>query len=305
MRWQLDTITETTRGHGSAVEVVLIPKAHDIGDFEVRRALPDATRRAVGPFVFFDQMGPATFTEGQAMDVRPHPHIGLATITWLFEGEIRHRDSLGYDVVIRPGAVNWMTAGRGIVHSERSPDSQRHAGARLAGIQVWVALPRASEEMAPCFHHYDAHEIPRLAEQGIRIVLIAGSAWGQVSPVVTESPILYAELNLAQHRELQLPGAVEERALYVYSGKVETGGNVYGAGTMIVFRPDAPAVIRAAEDCCCMLLGGARLDGPRHLYWNFVSSSEARIEQAKDDWLNGRFAMVDGDPEFIPLPGSL
>lgn len=301
MHWRIDAVPHPTTE--DPVATLIIPKPRDIGDFEVRRALPAVERRNVGPFVFLDQMGPVAFEADQAMDVRPHPHIGLATITWLFEGEIQHKDSLGYDVTIRPGEVNWMTAGSGIVHSERSPQSQRYAGARLAGIQAWVALPKAKEEMEPAFHHYEHSEIPRFDADGIRIALIAGSAYGQQSPVEVASPMVYAELLLAEGRELHIPVLAEESAIYLYSGRLEIAGKVYASGTLIVLKPETAAVIRALDSCCCMLLGGDSLDGPRHLYWNFVSSSRERLEQAKTDWLEGRFKLVDGDPEFIPLPG--
>ncbi len=281
---------------------VIQPHPRDIGEFTVRRALPAAECRAVGPFVFFDQMGPVELQEGQALDVRPHPHIGLATITWLFEGEIRHRDSLGSDLVIRPGAVNWMTAGRGIVHSERSPQSQRHAGARLSGIQAWLALPLAREECEPGFQHYPHDQFPRIRQDGVEIALIAGSAFGQRSPVLTATETLYAELRLAAGRRLQIPSLVEEQGLYVATGSIELDGTRYAAGTLLVLQPRAAAQFSAMDDSICMLLGGAALDGKRHLWWNFVSSSLERIEQAKADWQAGRFGAVPGETEFIRLP---
>lgn len=284
------------------VDTIIIPRVRDIGEFTVRRALPAQARRSVGPFVFFDQMGPAVFQAGQALDVRPHPHIGLSTITWLFEGEIEHRDSLGYRLTIRPGEVNWMTAGRGIVHSERSPASQRREGARLSGIQAWVALPKAQENCEPGFQHYTADAIPRLEEKGVALALITGSAWGKRSRVVTASPTLYAELKLDKDRRFQFPVLAEEQAVYVAEGTVEIAGSAFRAGTLVVLRPNTPVQLTALEASRCMLLGGDALDGPRHLWWNFVASSTERLEQAKDDWRSGRFAMVEGDPEFIPLP---
>ena len=301
MKW---TLIDTSQPSAAApIAVVLIPKSRDLGDFEVRRALPAAERRSIGPFVFFDQMGPVHFAPGKALDVRPHPHIGLSTITWLFQGEIQHKDSLGYDVTIRAGEVNWMTAGSGIVHSERSPTWARASGATLAGIQAWVALPKNQEEVAPSFHHYPSSDIPRMDDKGISIALITGSAFGQRSPVVTASETLYAELKLQQGKSLYVPALAEEQALYVAEGEITLAGQTYNTGSMIVLTPASSVVITATTTALCMLLGGAALDGPRHLYWNFVSSSLDRLEQAKDDWLNQRFAMVAGDPEFIPLPG--
>lgn len=281
---------------------IIQPRPRDIGEFTVRRALPAAECRAVGPFVFFDQMGPVELQEGQALDVRPHPHIGLATITWLFEGEIRHKDSLGSDLVIRPGEVNWMTAGRGIVHSERSPQSQRHAGARLSGIQAWLALPLAQEECEAGFQHYTYDQFPRIRQDGVEIALIAGSAFGQTSPVITASETLYAELRMSSSRRLQIPTVAEEQALYVATGSIELDGQRFEAGTLLVLQPHTAAQFTATEDSICMLLGGAPLDAKRHLWWNFVSSSLDRLEQAKADWKAGRFGKVPGETEFIPLP---
>lgn len=284
------------------VASVIVPRTHDIGDFNVRRALPAREARMVGPFVFFDHMGPATFAPGKGMDVRPHPHIGLSTITWLFDGEIQHKDSLGYDLTIRPGEVNWMTAGSGIVHSERSPAAARQQGAQLAGIQAWVALPQAQEECAPSFQHYRADLFPRIDDTGIALALITGTAFGARSPVVTASETLYAELQLQQGTRFEIPVLTEEQALYVANGSIEIAGVAYTEGTMLILKPGTACIVKATQDARCMLLGGARLDGPRHLYWNFVSSSRDRIEQAKDDWRNLRFARIAGDDEFIPLP---
>jgi hypothetical protein len=302
MSWQAAEQPLATGGPCNPVAAVIIPRVRDIGEFTVRRALPAQARQAVGPFIFFDQMGPAVFGPNQALDVRPHPHIGLSTITWLFEGEIRHKDSLGSDLVIRPGEVNWMTSGRGIVHSERSPESQRKAGARLSGIQAWVALPKPQEEREPSFQHYTSDLIPRLEDQGIALALIVGSAFGKTSPVVTASPTLYAELRLDQGSRFQFPVLAEEQAVYVAEGAVEIAGSEFKEGTLAVLKPDMATQLTALSDSRCMLLGGDALDGPRHLWWNFVASSLERLEQAKDDWRNGRFAMVAGDPEFIPLP---
>lgn len=299
MTWTLSTPASTP---ANPVASVLIPRARDLGDFAVRRALPGAHPRTIGPFVFFDQMGPVTFDAGRGMDVRPHPHIGLSTITWLFDGEIQHKDSLGYDVTIRPGEVNWMTAGSGIVHSERSPAWARGGGARLSGVQAWVALPKDQEECAPSFQHYTADLFPRMDDKGIGIALIAGSAFGKRSPVVTASETLYAELKLQRGAQLFVPALAEEQALYVADGTISVGGSEYTLGTMLVLKRSSDALVTALDDACCMLLGGEPLDAPRHLYWNFVSSSLERIEQAKDDWRHMRFTMIPADPEFIPLP---
>lgn len=299
MTWTLNA--DNHAGEGDPVASVLVPRARDIGDFAVRRALPGSQPRTVGPFVFFDQMGPVTFEAGRGMDVRPHPHIGLSTITWLFSGEIQHKDSLGYDVTIRPGEVNWMTAGSGIVHSERSPAWARN-GAVLSGIQAWVALPQDQEECAPSFQHYTADLFPRMDDKGIGIALITGSAFGKRSPVVTASETLYAELRLQAGAQLFVPALAEEQAFYVADGTITLGGKEYAEGTMLVLKPGSGALVTTSTGARCMLLGGDALDAPRHLYWNFVSSRLERIEQAKEDWRNQRFAMIAGDPEFIPLP---
>ena len=302
MSWQEAEQPNTEHSPCNPVDVVIIPRVRDIGDFNVRRALPAQERQAVGPFVFFDQMGPVTFGSNQALDVRPHPHIGLSTITWLIEGEIHHKDSLGSDLVIKPGEVNWMTAGRGIVHSERSPTSQRVAGAKLSGIQTWVALPKDQEEREPSFQHYTADAIPRVSDDGVEVALIVGSAFGKHSAVVTASPTLYAQLKLDAGRRFEFPVLAEEQAVYVAEGCIDIAGTEFRAGTLAVLKPEAVAVLTAKEWSRCMLVGGDALDGPRIIWWNFVSSSRDRLEQAKDDWRNGRFAMVEGDPEFIPLP---
>lgn len=285
-----------------SVETVIEPLARDIGDFEVRRVLPSTKRRMVGPFVFFDQMGPIEFGADQAIDVRPHPHIGLSTITWLLQGEILHRDSLGYVQAIRPGEVNWMTAGSGIAHSERSPESERRPGAKLFGIQAWTALPKHYEEIEPSFTHYAADSIPKVEGDGIDLRLIAGAAWGAHSPVETLWDTFYADVTIAADAELELPRHVEERALYVLTGSLEIAGSHFGAGRMAVLRSGGTPVLRAVTDTRLMVLGGAPMDGPRHIWWNFVSSSRERIEQAKNDWRNGHFGPVEGDGDFIPLP---
>lgn len=280
------------------------PRLHDLGDgFVVRRMLPVLMARHVGPFVFYDHMGPADFAPGKGMDVRPHPHIGLATVTWLFEGSIRHRDSLGSLADITPGAVNWMTAGRGITHSERTPPERRVTGQRMHGIQVWVALPREHEEAAPEFHHHDAESLPRICMSGAELVLIAGTAYDKVSPVKVFAPMFFIEARLEAGAELALPDEHTERGVHVIDGEVSWGDlSVSSAQVAVQAGASAPPV-RAKTASRLMLFGGAPLDGERHLWWNFVSSSRERIEQAKADWAAQRFDKVAGDEEeFIPLP---
>ncbi len=279
-------------------------RLHDIGDgFMVRRMLPVMDTRRVGPFVFFDHLGPAVYAPGQGMDVRPHPHIGLATVTWLFAGAIRHRDSLGSLADIHPGAVNWMTAGSGITHSERTPPDQRSGGQQLHGIQVWVALPQADAEMAPAFHHHDREALPVVRRDGVNAVLIAGTAYALRSPVEVFAPMFFIEARLAAGAELALPTEHSERGVYVVEGKVDWGELALDAAQMAVQGgPTAPS-LRARENSLLMLFGGAPLDGDRHLWWNFVAATRERIERAKIDWREQRFARVVGDEdEFIPLP---
>jgi redox-sensitive bicupin YhaK (pirin superfamily) len=287
------------------VETVIIPRAHDLGGFEVRRALPAKQRQMVGPFIFFDEMGPGEFLSGQkGVDVRPHPHIGLSTVTYLFEGRIFHRDSLGTAQAIEPGAVNWMTAGQGIVHSERTAAEDVVQARRLAGIQSWVALPKDQEDAAPAFLHHGAAELPVFAEAGVSGRLVAGEAWGLRSPVAVSSPLFYADATLAPGARLPLPDGHEERAAYVVQGAVSVAGTEFPAGRMLVFRAgDAITLEAGGQGARLLLLGGAAMDGPRFLYWNFVASSRERIEQAKQDWAAQLFAKVPGDEaEFIPLP---
>jgi redox-sensitive bicupin YhaK (pirin superfamily) len=285
-----------------AIETVIVPRAHDLGSFEVRRALPSARRQMVGPFIFFDQMGPAEFLLGAGMDVRPHPHIGLSTVTYLFRGEIMHRDSLGTALPIRPGELNWMTAGRGIAHSERTPPELRTTGSRLFGIQSWVALSAKDEEMAPDFVHYDAEQMPVLSEAGKTVRVIAGSILGANSPVRTSSPMFYADVALQAGVSVPLDPDHEERAIYTVSGEIEISGDVFGPAQLLVFRPSDRIAIRARSDARFMMLGGEPMDGPRFIWWNFVSSRMDRIEQAKADWKAARFDVVPGDSEFISLP---
>jgi redox-sensitive bicupin YhaK (pirin superfamily) len=283
---------------------VIVPRAHDIGGFEVRRALPARERQMVGPFIFFDQMGPGEFLSGQGLDVRPHPHIGLSTVTYLFDGAIQHRDSLGSDQPIMPGDVNWMTAGRGIAHSERTGAALRASGGRLFGIQSWVALPRAAEETSPAFAHHPGATLPVLEDGGVRLRLIAGDAWGLRAPVSTHSALFYADAILAPGAVLPLPDHHEERGAYVLDGALEVAGDRFEPGRMLVFRTGDQLSLRAGpQGTRLLLLGGAVMDGPRYLFWNFVSSSREHIEHAKADWKAGRFAKVPGDErEFIPLP---
>jgi len=292
----------------SNIETIIVPRVRDLGDgFQVRRALPAVERRMVGPFVFLDQMGPTSLAPGSGLDVRPHPHIGLATVTWLLEGEILHRDSLGYVQTIRPGEVNWMTAGRGIVHSERSDTQRREQASSLYGLQCWVALPQADEECEPDFTHQKASELSTLMFDGVLIILVAGSFMGMQSSLPTRSPLVYAQLTLQPSANFSLPAEYTEQALYIVSGEIDCGvDGVHSAGCLLVTRTGARLDIRGgSQGAIIMLLGGEPLDGPRTMAWNFVSSSEERIRQASDDWLHQRFAPVPEETEFIPLPDAL
>lgn len=282
---------------------ILEPNTKDLGEFTVSRLLPAKQRPRIGPFVFFDYMGPAEFLPGKGVNVRPHPHIGLATITYLFEGEILHRDSLGYVQTIQPGAVNWMTAGKGIVHSEKVTDEILASGQRLHGIQTWVALPLEREETDPRFEHYPADAIPAVERDGVSLRVVIGNAYGVTSPVSTESEILYVEARLAAGSALELPPA-EELAVFVVEGGVAVGGETAPPGTLAVLSPGSSAELVAVADAHLMLCGGAALKGPRIVWWNLVSSSRERIEQAKRDWREGRFPAVPGEVDFIPLPDS-
>jgi redox-sensitive bicupin YhaK (pirin superfamily) len=288
-----------------AVDTIILPPVRDLGDgFTVRRALPTPHRRMVGPFIFFDQMGPATFNSGEGLDVRPHPHIGLATITYLLEGEIMHRDSLGSVQPIRPGEVNWMTAGAGIVHSERTGDEPRTNGGPLFGLQTWIALPAAQEEAAASFAHHKADTIPKADADGVAMTVIVGQHDGLVSPVKTFSDMVYADIVLAPGARYQLRAEHVERAVYVVSGSVGAEGQsgAFAATELVVFKPGAEIVLTSEQGARLMLIGGEPFPEKRHIYWNFVSSRPERIEQAKDDWRAGRFPGVPGEHEFIPLP---
>jgi len=302
-----------------AIEHVIVPRARDLGGFEVRRALPAAQKQMVGPFIFFDQMGPAEFLIGKGIDVRPHPHIGLATVTYLFEGEVFHRDSLGTSLAIRPGEVNLMRAGRGIVHSERETSEpnlitgghgvasvKTEAAAqtkRLFGIQAWAALPKSHEEAAPSFAHHGTAELPRISAEGKTLRLVMGSAYGLHSPVEFPHQSLFAEAVLAPGATLPLDPDYDERAIYVASGEIDVAGSTFAQGRLLIFKPGDRISVLALAQSRLMLLGGDPMDGPRHIWWNFVSSSQERIDQAKADWRAKRFALVPGDEkEFIPLP---
>lgn len=287
--------------HTDAIALLIEPRAADLGEFTVRRALPSRERRMVGPFVFFDHMGPAEFPPGKGIAVRPHPHIGIATITYLFEGEIMHRDSLGVVQPIRAGAVNLMVAGRGIVHSERA-GADLDEVSHLHGIQSWIALPESGQECAPAFTHYSADELPNLALGDATVRIIMGSAYGRHSPVTTFSETLYLDCVLKAGAELTLPADSEELAFYVAVGSVVVDGKVIAAGAMAVACPGHTLALHAESDSRVMVIGGANI-GERQIYWNFVSTSLARIEQAKRDWRDGKFPAVPGDAEFIPLPG--
>ena len=285
-----------------ALELVIVPRVRDLGGFEVRRALPHGKRQMVGPFIFFDQMGPVQFLAGQGLDVRPHPHIGLATVTYLFDGQIMHRDSEGNALEIQPGAMNLMTAGRGIAHSERSPADVRQNGEKMFGIQSWIALPAAHEETDPNFQHFEAASLPMLEAGGIRARLIAGAAFGETSPVGMLSDWFYAEIQLAAGASVPFDPDQEERGIYVVSGEIEIAGDRCEGPRLLVFRPGDRITVRAFSNARMMFLGGAAMEGPRYVWWNFVSSRKERIEQAKEDWKSGRFKPVPGETEFIPLP---
>lgn len=303
MSWQPDLDPEPgDRKSCEALALVIVPRARDVGNFEVRRALPQARRRMVGPFIFLDQMGPAQMAPGTGMDVAPHPHIGLATVTYLFDGTIMHRDSEGHVQEILPGAMNLMTAGRGIAHSERTPDLPRKSGQRVGGMQSWVALPRALEETAPTFQHYAAENLPVVTDHGLTARVIAGDAFGKRSPVTTLSDWFYVDLILDAGKSAPLDPDYEERAIYIVSGAMEIAGETFEAPQLLVFRPGDRITIKAISPARMMLLGGATLEGKRYIWWNFVSSSRERIEQAKEDWAQGRFKPVPDETELTPLP---
>jgi len=281
----------------------LLPTTHDLGGFKVHRTLPHRERTTVGPFIFFDQMGPAKLDPGQGIDVRPHPHINLATVTYLFAGAIDHRDSLGTFATIEPGAVNLMTAGKGIVHSERTPADERAAGPELSGIQTWIALPTAKEEMDPAFEHVPKADLPVVEGIGARSRVVMGTLWGESSPVTCHSQTIYADIHLSPGGAIPIDAEAEERGLYLAEGEASLDGLPLQLSTLYVMRPGVRGTLRSEAGGRVMLCGGAPLDGPRHVFWNFVSSRRERIDQAKEDWKAGRFALPPDDhDESIPLP---
>lgn len=292
------------KGSNDRIEEIVLPNVRDLGGFKVRRALPSAQRRMVGPFIFFDQMGPVMFGAGEAEDVRPHPHIGLSTLTYLFDGEMIHRDSAGHKETIRAGEVNWMTAGNGIVHSERFPAAVHTAGGNLFGTQIWVALPKASEEIAPLFSHHDKAILPTLSDAGVRMTLVAGDGFGVRSPVPVYSDLMYADVRLETGARFKVPPDHIERAIYVISGGIGIEGQdgVFPPSQLVIFRPGAEVILTAREPTRLVLIGGEPFPEKRHIYWNFVSSSRERIEAAKADWRARRFPEIVGETEFIPLP---
>jgi len=287
-----------------AIENLIVPRASDIGGFSVRRALPTRDRRLVGPFIFFDRMGPAILKAGEALDVKPHPHIGLSTVTYLFDGEIKHRDSLGTEVVVRPGDINLMTAGRGIVHSERTPENLRGHPLSMSGLQTWLALPDDKEEIAPDFSHTEREAMPLIDIAGATGRVVIGDFAGLRSPVKTFTDTLYADLSLTPGAKFPFPADHEERAIYILSGSLEVAGDVFAADQLLAFRAGDDITLKGGVDGChIMLFGGAALNSRRYIWWNFVSSSKERIEQAKEEWRTGRFDIVPGDEdEFVPLP---
>lgn len=297
---RLDAETPVCIEQTGAVSLIIRPRSKDLGGFSVRRVLPASERPMVGPFIFVDEMGPAEFQAGDGINVRPHPHIGLATVTYLFEGEILHRDSLGRVQAIEPGAVNLMTAGRGIVHSERTSETRERDGQRLHGMQIWMALPEAEQECAPAFDHYPKDQMPRAERNGVQITLILGAAFDLVSPVAVRGEPLYAELRLPADSTLDIPACAPERALYVVDGAIRVGDCAIERGSMAVLNPGS-IQISATANAVVMLFGGPAM-GKRNIWWNFVHTDQERIEQAKAAWRDGRFDPVPGDEESIPLP---
>ena len=293
-----------------AIETLIIPRARDLGGFEVRRALPAPKRQMVGPFIFFDQAGPAEFLTGQGIDVRPHPHIGLGTVTYLYRGDFHHRDSIGSDQVITPGALNWMVAGKGVTHSERTSEAARKGPSSLFGIQTWIALPEDREDIAPSFEHHGKEALPEISDGGITARLILGEAYGESAPATMYSESFYLDVVLAPGARFPLPENHEDRGLYITEGSVTVAGQVFEAGRMMVFRPGDRITVAAGEaGARLMALGGATMGGPRYIWWNFVASSRDRIETAKEEWRAANWGAglfdlpVDDKAEFIPLPG--
>lgn len=303
MSWLPTAPPDVNSEEHPSVEMVILPRTSDIGGFEVYRALPFKNKRMVGPFIFWDQMGPGEFVTGQGIDVRPHPHIGLSTVTYLFEGTLDHKDSLGNDMRITKGDINLMSAGSGITHSERTGQDIRQAPSNLFGIQSWLAQPLAKEESAPAFHHFAQKDLPHLQEKDITGQVMLGAFQGLKSPIPTDWDTLYVDLQLKSGATTSIPKLTEERAIYIMSGGLEIDGIKYPPQQMIILYPDKDITVKALGDTHFLLLGGAVMDGPRYIYWNFVSSRKDRLEQAKEDWTQGRFAKIPGDDEeFIPLP---
>jgi redox-sensitive bicupin YhaK (pirin superfamily) len=286
-----------------ALELVIVPRSVDLDDFAVRRALPHSTRRTVGPYVFFDHFGPAEFRSGKGLDVRPHPHIGLSTLTYLYDGEIIHRDTLGVNAAIHPGEVNWMTAGRGIVHSERTAPERRVDGEPLHGLQLWIAMMSKDEEIDPSFAHLGGNELPVVNGEGKTVRVVAGRMFGAASTLKTTSETIFADISLEAGAAMPLDADYEERAIYVSSGEIDISGDRFDTGRLLIFRPGDRVTVKAVKPSRIAVVGGAPLDGPRYVWWNFVSSRRDRIEQAKEEWKQGHFGKVPGDEiEFIPLP---
>lgn len=302
----IETTTESLctehLGTCNAIELSIVPREHDIGGMYVRRLLPAVNKRKIGPWIFFDHMGPAEFPPGEGINVRPHPHINLATVTYLFQGEILHRDSLGNELVIKPGEINLMVAGKGIVHSERQRDEIKAQNNKVDGLQLWLALPEAYEEIDPEFHHYDSTEIPSLTINHVTVRVLIGTAYGVTSPVKTFANTLYVEAKLTKGQSLELPAGAEERGLYITHGKLKAKESELNAHSMTVFHPNQTVCVIAEEDTQLAIIGGESI-AHRHMWWNFASTRKERIEQAKYDWKNGAFAKIPGDDlEFIPLP---
>ncbi len=282
---------------------IITPTSHDLGMFEVRRTLPSRPRTMVGPFIFVDQFGPAHFDVGAGMDVRPHPHINLSTVTYLFDGAIQHRDSLGTLATIRPGALNLMTAGKGIVHSERTPAEERATGSPISGMQTWLALPDGREEIDPAFEHVAAADLPQIDDNGVTARIIMGSLWGRTAPTTQHADTIYADIAMRAGSTTPIDAEADERGILVAMGSAALDGQPLATHSLYVLEPGVPMTLRADTDCRVMLLGGEAFNTPRHVWWNFVSSSRDRINQAKDDWKSGRFPLVPGDDkEFIPIP---
>lgn len=282
---------------------VITPSTHDIGAFDVRRTLPNKDRTMVGPFIFVDQFGPAHFDIGKGMDVRPHPHINLATVTYLFEGAIDHRDTLGTYATIRPGACNLMTAGRGIAHSERTPAAERAAGSAISGMQTWLALPDGKEEIAPAFEHVAKEDLPLVEDAGVSARVIMGSLWGATSPITQHSATIYADILMNAGASIPIEAEADERAVLVALGDATLDGEALDRYSLYILKPGQAMTLRATTDARVMLLGGEAFTTPRHVWWNFVSSSRERINQAKHDWKEGAFGLIPGDSdEYIPLP---